>query len=107
MRTIFGVTFYPLRSGMHGAIEFHARRWGYVVIQPPVSVFGHRWPWYVFVSPNATPWAATWGAGPGLSASEKREVRERRQRWGHNYSTEQHDPQAIGAPGYSASIPDA
>lgn len=34
---------------------------GYLVARAPI-----RRPWKIYFSPNATPWAATWGMGPGF-----------------------------------------
>ncbi len=88
------VHFYPRQCAMYGAIEFETRRWGYITILPPIYALGCWRPWGICVSPNATPWAATFLAGPAHYEHEKREAAERRRRWGHGYSTSEHDPQA-------------
>jgi hypothetical protein len=58
------LTIYGTETAMHGAVNVRTR-WGYLCFKPPfVRSFGHRdWPWYLYMSRNATPWAATWGFG--------------------------------------------
>ena len=57
------VTVYGWNA-MHIAINI--RMFGtYVCFHPTVRVSGYWWPWYFYISPNATPWAATIGFGPG------------------------------------------
>lgn len=96
------VTVYPLRSAMHGAVNVWTRRWGYVCFKPPTYVFGRWWSWYFYVSPNATPWAATFILGGDSGRHEKRLATVRRVLWGHGYSTDTHDPQSADA--YLASL---
>lgn len=55
---------YPRDTAMHGAIEFRTP-WGWVVIQPPVVSYGQRQRWFAYLSPDATPTAATLHIGPG------------------------------------------
>lgn len=57
---------YPRESAMHGAIEFHTRRWGWVVIKPPMYAFGRWWKWCIYASPDATPYRCTFAFGPGM-----------------------------------------
>lgn len=52
-------------NAMHVAINIRTRRWGYICFHPPIYCFGVFWPWYFYLSPNATPWAATYKVGPG------------------------------------------
>lgn len=87
------ITVYPLRSAMHGAINISTRRFGYICFKPPTYVFGRWWPAYLYLSPNATPWAATLLIGRGYSRAEKMMARVRRALWGHGYDCNQHDPQ--------------
>lgn len=57
--TIFGW------NAMHVAINIRA--FGiYWCIHPTIRCFGHWWPWYFYISPNATPWAAWLRIGPGV-----------------------------------------
>jgi hypothetical protein len=90
------VLIYPLRSAMHGAVEVWTERWGYVCFKPPTRAFGRWWPWYFYLSPNATPWAATLvlGRDPEIRM-ERRMAALRRVLWGHGYSLEEHDPQSV------------
>lgn len=62
VRTVLGVTFYPLQSAMHGAMEFHTR-WGYVCFKLPNRPWGKWTPGYLYISPDATPNAATFRIG--------------------------------------------
>lgn len=89
------VTVYPLRSAMHGAVTIWTRRWGYVCFRPPTRSRGHWWPAYFYLSPNATPWAATLLWGREYSKYAKAYARVRRILWGHGYSTDEHDPQSL------------
>jgi uncharacterized membrane protein YwaF len=59
--TIGPLTIYGANA-MHWAINL-STRWGYLCAHPTTKTFGGRWPWYVYLSPNATPWAATWKIG--------------------------------------------
>lgn len=58
------ITIYGANA-MHWAINVWTKRWGFVCFHPTTRTFGGRWPWYFYVSPNATPWAATFKIGPG------------------------------------------
>lgn len=89
------ITVYPLESAMHGAIEIWTKRYGYICFKLPTYVWGRWWPWYFYVSPNATPWGATLIVGPAYTASEKRMATIRRVLWGHGYDTENRNPQDI------------
>lgn len=100
LRQRLGVSIYPLRSAMHGAVNVWTRRWGYVCFKPPTRAFGAWWPWYFYLSPNATPWALTLLLGARFTSSAERQAaRDRGRAWGHNYDLEVHDPQAPDAPG--------
>lgn len=63
MKRILGITFYSRNSGMHGAVEFHTRRWGWIVVQPPVWSFGRFSRPCMYASPDATPGRATFSIG--------------------------------------------
>jgi hypothetical protein len=75
-------------NAMHVAVNWRTRRWGYVCFHPPLYWCGQWWPWYFYLSPNATPWASTFLAGPAHGAEEKQDARERRRLFGHNFDTE-------------------
>lgn len=97
MMRIGPLTAYSFRSAMHGAWNVSTRRYGYVCFKPPTYVFGKWWPWYFYLSPNATPWGATLIVGREYDRGEKRMARLRRVLWGHGYDTGKHDPQAVHA----------
>jgi hypothetical protein len=60
---LFGkrVTIYGANA-MHWGVNISTRR-GYVCFRLPLPCFGRWWPLHLYVSPNATPWGATWGIG--------------------------------------------
>ena len=91
------VTFYPFRSAMHGAVNIQTKRWGFVCFKPPTRAFGKWWPWYFYLSPNATPWAATLLLGPRFNGGERHLARVRRAMWGHGYDCDKHDPQSVAS----------
>lgn len=68
------VTVYGANA-MHWALEIHIRGHGYLCAHPTTKTFGAVWPWYVYLSPNATPGSAKWGIGPGFDGPRKRPVR--------------------------------
>lgn len=51
------VTIYGANA-MHWAVNVRTR-WGWVCWRLPLPYGGQWWPLYFYVSPNATPWAAT------------------------------------------------
>lgn len=81
------VTFYG-RNAMHFAVNIRTKRHGWLCFQPPVRCFGVWWPWYIYFSPNATPWASTWAIGPGVDRDEKIRAAIRRYRFGLKYDME-------------------
>lgn len=90
---------YPFRSAMHGAMEFRTRRFGWVCFKPPTRSYGKWWPGFFYLSPNATPWAATLLIGRGYTATEKRMAKIRHLLWGHGYDPNrpESDPQSAAA----------
>lgn len=81
--TIFGA------NAMCWTAQIRTKRWGYLCITLP-SIARKRlgWPFYIYLSPNGTPWACTYYRG-----SHKDEViraRIRKLNFGHNFSTEKH-----------------
>lgn len=89
-RCLGPITLYPFDSAMHGAINIRTRL-GFLCVQPPSK----HWGWYVYLSPNATPWASTWYVGTTSTRFEKRMAGVRRALWGHGYSTNAHSPIAL------------
>lgn len=85
---------------MHGPVlNLWTRRWGYVCVKPRTRAFGLWWPAYFYLSPNATPWAATLLLGREYGRSEKMMARVRWALWGHGYDVEEieSDPQRVAA----------
>ena len=52
------VIVYYGDNAMHWAINIRTR-WGFLCAHPTVRC----WPWYIYLSPDATPDRATWGIG--------------------------------------------
>ena len=80
------VTIYGFNA-MHVAVNVRTKRWGYVCFHPTIRCFGKWWPWYFYVSPNGTPWAATYAIGPGFDG-ERELVAIRRHELGHNFDSD-------------------
>ncbi len=59
------VTIYGWNA-MHVAVNIETKRWGYICFHPTWRVFGKWWPWYFYVSRDATPFRATFKIGPGV-----------------------------------------
>lgn len=53
-------------NAMHFAANLRIPSLGVHVCARPTTWHNGWWPWYVYVSPNATPWAALFGWGPGF-----------------------------------------
>lgn len=52
------ITIYG-ENAMHWAVNVKTKRWGYICFRLPFRCFGRWHPLYFYVSPNGTPWAAT------------------------------------------------
>ncbi len=85
-------------NAMHVALQVHTKRWGWVCFHPTTRTFGGHWPWYFYVSPNATPWAATWGIGARFTQEERQAMDYRRRCFGHNFNTRAVDYEAMQPP---------
>lgn len=83
------LTIYGFNA-MHVSFQFWTRRWGYICFHPPIPkwALGARWPWYLYISPNATPWAATFGIGPGIDMDDREGIAWRRENLGHGFNSE-------------------
>jgi hypothetical protein len=51
------LTIYGFNA-MHVAVNLYTKRWGWICFHPPFRVFGIWWPWYFYVSRDATPSSA-------------------------------------------------
>lgn len=80
------VTVYGFNA-MHVAINIRTRKWGYICFHPPIiHLSGKAWPWYFYLSPNATPSVSTFAIGPGIDRSTRRLAKTRREMFGHNFN---------------------
>lgn len=68
-------------------------RWGYLCFTLPVKARWREnsqgqkfWQWYIYLSPNGTPWACTWYRGS--NKSERIRANIRRINFGHGFSTD-------------------
>jgi len=88
--TVFG------DNAMHFGCHFWTKRFGYICWRLPVPCGIHDkilygwgklyWrPLYLYFSPNATPWAATFVFGNRFSKIEKLQAKLRKERLGHNF----------------------
>ena len=84
---LFGMRFVIYGfNAMHIAMNIRTRKWGYICFHPSIRCFGELWPWYFYLSPNATPQSATFAIGPGVSKLEKAAASIRCYLYGHNFS---------------------
>lgn len=72
------VLFYG-NSTMHWAIQLYSKKYGYICIGIPSK----RQKFYLYFSPNATPWASTYYIGPDKDAYVQSRVRK--VCFGHNF----------------------
>jgi hypothetical protein len=87
---IGNVTIYG-RNAMHWGVNIWTKRWGYVCFRLPLRCFGQWWPLYFYVSPNATPWAATFYLAQVRDWRARAAVaKQRRDAFGHNFNTDIH-----------------
>ncbi len=71
------VTLYGWNA-MHIAAQVWCESTGaYICVHPTTRVFGGRWPWYLYVSRDATPGSAVIGFGPGFEYYDRERVRWR------------------------------
>jgi hypothetical protein len=81
--TIYG------RNAMHWGVSFHTKKWGYICFRLPLPCFGKFYPLYFYLSPNATPWAATLLIGGGKENKKDRMLSGLRKYYlGHNFHCE-------------------
>lgn len=62
----WGITIYGFNA-MHVAVNVRTKRWGFICFHPTFRCFGKWWPWYFYISPDATPCSARFGIGPGFN----------------------------------------
>lgn len=83
------VTIYG-ENAMHWGVNIRTKRWGYVCFRLPMRCFGMWWPLYLYASPCATPWAATFYLGGGRHNGDRALAPLRRHRLGHNFNDDEH-----------------
>lgn len=82
--SIKNLTLYG-RNAMHWGGHIYTKKYGYICFRLPFRCFGHWYPLYLYCSPNATPWAATFVIGHGKD-DEWVKSRIRYKCFGHNFS---------------------
>jgi hypothetical protein len=85
--TIFGA------NAMRWSVNIRTRRWGYICFTLPVLARyitrrdGSRWwEWYFYLSPNGTPWAATFYRGSDKQEAIRSAIRKLN--FGHGFDTQ-------------------
>lgn len=78
------ITIYG-RNAMHWGVTIRTKKFGYICFRLPFTCFGKWWPLYLYFSPNATPWAATFMIGRKHDPRDWALSRVRRIRLGHNF----------------------
>ena len=91
--SFWGITLYG-RNAMNWAGHI-STRWGYLCFTLPAIARFRRdrngklfYDWYVYLSPNATPWACTFYRG--RSTNEKIRAQIRKLIFGHGFDTQKH-----------------
>lgn len=93
--SFFGITVFG-SNAMQWAVNIRTQKWGYICFTLPTparlktrSDGSKWWQWYFYLSPNATPWAATFYRG-----SDKNEIiraQIRKLNFGHGFDTDKFD----------------
>lgn len=73
------------RNAMHWGVQIWTKKYGYICFRLPLTCYGKWWPLYLYFSPNATPWAATFMLGKKHSRDDWALARIRRLCLGHNF----------------------
>lgn len=84
-------------NAMRFGVNYWTRKYGYICFRLPLFcgiadyfLYGDKIKWYplyLYCSPNATPWAATFMLGKKGREDDWALARVRRRRLGHNFST--------------------
>lgn len=83
--SIGNLTIYG-RNAMHWGGHLYTKKFGYICFRLPFRCFGHWYPLYLYFSPNATPWAATFMIGKKHGYDNWVRARIRYRLFGHNFS---------------------
>ena len=89
-------------NAMHYGVTFWTRRWGYICFRLPIPCFGRWWPLYFYLSPNATPWAATFYLGDADGVDSRLAIK-RRQAFGHGFCVDDHYDELSVINGYASN----
>lgn len=81
--TIYG------NNAMHWGIDFWTKKYGFICFRLPLKSCGVWYPLYLYCSPNATPWAATFMLGRKAYPDDWVKSRIRRSCFGHNFDLEE------------------
>ena len=76
-------------NAMWFACNVHTEKWGIVCFRPTAFGLHPHEGWYFYISPNGTPWAATYAIG-NLENSDKDCAPFRKFAFGHNFDTDKH-----------------
>ena len=84
--SIGNLTIYG-RNAMHWGCHLYTKKYGYICWRLPLPCDGHWYPLYLYFSPNATPWAATFMIGKKFGKHNDNWIKARiRYRcFGHNF----------------------
>lgn len=82
--SIGNLTIYG-RNAMHWGVTLYTKKYGYICFRLPFRCFGGWWPLYFYLSPNATPWAATFMLGRKAHPADWVKSRIRYSCFGHNF----------------------
>ncbi len=74
------------RNAMHWGCHLYTKKYGYICWRLPFKCYGKWYPLYLYFSPNATPWAATFMLGKKYDKDEWCKSRIRYACFGHNFS---------------------
>lgn len=74
------------RNAMHWGCNIYTKKYGYICFRLPFTDHKHWYPLYLYFSPNATPWAATFMLGKKAFPDDWVKARIRYNCFGHNFS---------------------
>ena len=76
------------RNAMHWGVTIYTKKYGYICFRLPFTCFGKWWSLYYYLSPNATPWAATYMLGRKHDHRDWALSRIRFNKFGHNFNSD-------------------
>lgn len=82
--SIGNLTIYG-RNAMHWGCHLYTKKYGYICWRLPFTYDGRWYPLYLYFSPNATPWAATFMLGKKYNKESWVKSRIRYTCFGHNF----------------------